>query len=100
MADPRIRVAPGLPVTVPLPPRANVDSAGFTHVSVELVNATADDIVVETTANWFDHDQHSVEGLLSAPRRMTVPAFGNASLESVSPSARAVAFEIRIAAGF
>jgi hypothetical protein len=96
-SDPRIVVLPDAGIVVAQPPHVSVNGTGITHVSVGLANPTGHDVVIEATTDWFDNNQHAVGGLLSAPKRLTVPRFGTTSLESVSPSLSAVGFQIHIA---
>jgi hypothetical protein len=98
-SDPRVVVLPNAEVVAPQPPHLSVNATGITHVSVGLVNPTGHDVVVESTTDWFDNNQHAVGGLLSAPKRLAVPRLGTASVESVSPGPNAVSFQIHIAPG-
>lgn len=92
--DPRVFILPDVPITADAP--AVSTQAGLLRVTVRLVNRTPVDIPVVATTDWADAQGRPIRSTVSAPRRLTVPRFGDAVVDSVAPRATAAAFRVRV----
>lgn len=92
--DPRVYILPDLPITAD-PPIVSTQ-AGMLRVTVRLVNRTPEDIPVVAITDWADAQGRPIRSTVSAPRRLTVPRFGDAVVDSVAPRATATAFRVRV----
>ena len=66
------------------------------RASVRLVNPTGADRPVIGTTDWATASGMPVRSLLSAPQRLTVPRFGDATIQAIAPTQAAVLFHIRV----
>ncbi|MBC7800004.1 MAG: hypothetical protein H7Z10_05235 [Gemmatimonadaceae bacterium] len=64
--------------------------------SVRLVNPGPNDRPVIQTTEWANASGMPVRSLLSTPQRLTVPRFGDATIQVIAPSRAAVQFRIRV----
>jgi hypothetical protein len=70
------------------------------RVSIRLVNPSPADRPVLQTTDWTDVNKLPVRTLMSAPQRLTVPRFGDATIQVIAPNPRAVNFNTRIEPDF
>jgi hypothetical protein len=92
--DPRVTLVPGLPLTADVP---NVSTEnGLLRVVVVLSNRTDRDVAVLAMAEWTDEAARPLRSVMSAPRRLTVPRFGNANLDSLAPNSAAAGFHVNV----
>jgi uncharacterized protein YcfL len=92
--DPRVVIVPGLPITTGAP--LVTKQSGMLRVTATLANGTPQDIPVLATTDWIDPQGRSIASVVSRPRRLTVPRFGDAVLDSIAPRASATGFRIRV----
>ena len=93
--DPRISLAPGLPISADAPSVSTTN--GMMRVAVLLSNGTDRDVPVITTTEWIDAAAQPMRSVMSAPRRMTIPRFGDATIDSLAPRSDAVGFRVNVA---
>ena len=66
------------------------------RASIRLLNPTGVDRPVLQTTEWNDAAGLPVPTLLSAPQRLTVPRFGDATIRLIAPNPAAVQFRVRV----
>lgn len=66
------------------------------RASVRLVNPSSTDRAVLQTTDWVNASGLPVRTLLSAPQRLTVPRFGDATISVIAPNAAASQFRVRV----
>jgi uncharacterized protein YcfL len=66
------------------------------RASIRLVNTSGVDRPVLQTTDWNDAAGLPVRSLLSAPQRLTVPRFGDATILLIAPNPAAVQFRLRV----
>lgn len=93
LGDPRVYLTPDAGVfadpliVVPGPPL---------RASVRLVNPGSSDRPVIQSTDWANADGMPVHSLLSAPQRLTVPRYGDATIELIAPNPAALQFRVRV----
>jgi uncharacterized protein YcfL len=92
-ADPYVRVTPDAGVVAE---PALVAALTPMQASIRLVNTSSVDRPVLQTTDWNDAAGLPVRSLLSAPQRLTVPRFGDATILLIAPSPAAVQFRVRV----
>jgi hypothetical protein len=92
--DPRVFITPDLPLAAAAP----IVSRGVSglEVSLRLLNPTPVDFAVLATTDWIDAAGRPVDTVISRPRRITVPRFGDATVQSTAPKESVSDFRIRI----
>jgi hypothetical protein len=66
------------------------------RASIRLVNPTGADRPVLQTTEWNNAAGSPVPTLLSAQQRLTVPRFGDATIQLIAPNATAIQFHVRV----
>ncbi len=92
-ADPYVQVTPDAGVVAE---PALVAPETPLRASIRLVNRSAVDRPVLQTTDWNDAGGLPVRSLLSAPQRLTVPRFGDATILLIAPNPAAVQFRVRV----
>lgn len=77
---------------VPIVSRDN----GLLSLSLRLENPTAKDIKVVTITDWMDGAGRPVATVMSTPRHVTVPRYGDTFLSGVAPRGDIVSFHVRV----
>ena len=102
--DPRVQLTPDAGVSADSPVMGVGPLLGgaeqLVRVSIRLVNPGPVDRPVLQTTDWTDIDEMPVRTLMSAPQRLTVPRFGDATIQVIAPNPKAVNFHTRIEADF
>lgn len=70
------------------------------RAAVRLVNPSGVDRPVIETTDWVTAAGMPVRSLLSAPQRLTVPRYGDATIQVIAPNPAAVQFRIRVEPDF
>lgn len=96
-SDPRVFLTPDVGVFADPP---IVAYGPQLRASVRLVNPYAADRPVIQTTEWANASGMPVRSLLSTPQRLTVPRFGDATIQIIAPNPAAVQFRIRVEPDF
>jgi uncharacterized protein YcfL len=92
--DPYVYLTPDAGVSAE--PTVFAAEAPLRRASIRLVNPTGVDRPVIQTTEWNDAAGLPVPTLLSAPQRLTVPRFGDATIHLIAPNPTAVQFRVRV----
>jgi uncharacterized protein DUF1425 len=95
--DPRVQLTPDAGVSADSP---RIVSGPLLRASIRLVNSSPADRPVLQTTDWTDVNKLPVRTLMSAPQRLTVPRFGDATIQVIAPNPKAVNFHTRIEPDF
>ena len=96
--DPRVAITPDAAVFADAPIMGMQSS--LLSVSVRLSNPRGADVPVLQTMDWIDAAGVPIRSVMSAPRRMTVPRFGDATVQGIAPSPAARDFRLRVEPDF
>ena len=66
------------------------------RAAVRLVNPSGMDRPVVQTTDWVNAAGMPVRSLLSTPQRLTVPRYGDATIQVIAPNPAALQFRIRV----
>jgi uncharacterized protein YcfL len=92
-ADPYVQVTPDAGINAE---QTIVAADAPLRASIRLVNSTGVDRPVLHTTDWNDAAGMPVPTLLSAPQRLTVPRYGDATIRLIAPTSTAVQFRVRV----
>lgn len=92
--DPRVSVAPGMPLAVGNPQVSTQN--GLMRTTLALRNVTDRDLPILVTTDWLDAQGRPMPTVMSLPQRMTVPRYGDAVVDSLAPHPSAAGFHIRL----
>lgn len=91
--DPRVYLTPDAGIYADPP----IVAAGPPlRASVRLVNPGSSDRPVLQSTDWANADGMPVRSLLSLPQRLTVPRYGDATIELIAPNPAALQFRVRV----
>lgn len=91
--DPRVFLTPDAGVLADPP---LVVPGTLMRATVRLVNPSPSDRPIIETTDWVNAAGLPIRTLLSAPQRLTVPRFGDSTVEVIAPNASAVQFRVRV----
>ena len=91
--DPRVQLTPDLGLLAD--PVVMAPGPGV-RGQVRLVNPSSTDRSVIQTTEWASATGMPVRSILSSPRRLTVPRFGDAVIEVIAPNPQAIRFQVRV----
>ncbi len=94
LADPRIFLVPGLPISADAA-GVSVEN-GLMRVAVRLSNRTDRDVPVLVMTEWTDREARPMRSVTSRPRRLTVPRFGDAAIDSLAPGSNAADWRMSV----
>lgn len=97
LGDPRIEITPDARVFADPP---IVIGGSLLRVSVRIANPSSTDRPVMETTDWQNLAGQPIRSLMSAPQRLTIPRYGDASISKIAPNPDAVQFHIRIEPDF
>lgn len=92
-SDPRVFLTPDAAVSADPP---IVTNGPLLRASIRLVNPTAVDRPVVQTTDWLNAAGMPLRSLASAPQRLTVPRFGDATIQLIAPNPAAIQFRTRV----